>query len=114
MRLNQQARCGECGYDLMGLPRHGRCPECGSTFDLTTGRGVRTDAAAPLRHERGDPLMSRIKVGIFAGIALLSLAIGGVLALLSTQPQRPLAVAALIAAAFAFAAVATWYTGRDG
>lgn len=26
-------RCEECGYDLRGCTRIGRCPECGSEFD---------------------------------------------------------------------------------
>ena len=26
-------RCEECGYDLRGCTRFGRCPECGSEFD---------------------------------------------------------------------------------
>ena len=31
-------RCEECGYDLRGCKRIGRCPECGVEFDQETLR----------------------------------------------------------------------------
>lgn len=27
-------RCWSCGYELSGMPREGKCPECGSPFKL--------------------------------------------------------------------------------
>ena len=37
-------RCGECGYDLQGLPAGSRCPECGIDFDAGRERiAVRSD-----------------------------------------------------------------------
>ncbi len=32
--------CSTCGYTLTGLGRVGSCPECGSVFNTTSGRGV--------------------------------------------------------------------------
>ena len=30
----QPARCGQCDYDLRAHGTRGRCPECGSSFDV--------------------------------------------------------------------------------
>jgi len=45
--------CGKCGYELVGIARVGRCPECGQPYDLDSGQGT-TDRQQPwlLRHIR--------------------------------------------------------------
>lgn len=33
-RTHKKEPCIMCGYDLTNLPRRGRCPECGFSYDL--------------------------------------------------------------------------------
>lgn len=41
MALPDTPICARCGYDLVGIGDIGRCPECGSPFNLNTGEGMR-------------------------------------------------------------------------
>lgn len=47
--------CSNCRYDLTGLPQRGRCPECGSRYDLARTRlrqrMTLDDLLAALAHE---------------------------------------------------------------
>ena len=65
--------CGKCGYDLSGLGRQGRCPECGTVFNLATGKGVRSASDAM---RRGDRLVRRLRTIACAlfGVAMLACA----------------------------------------
>ena len=105
-------QCANCGYDLQGLSPQGRCPECGQPFDVTTGLGIVEASPLSRRNEAGDAVVFWFKFGSLAGLGLLSLAIGSILALASPVPARPLTIGAIFAAAFAFGAAVTWITDR--
>lgn len=40
MAPGYRGNCSQCGYDLRGLPRSGRCPECGQLYSTRTGEGI--------------------------------------------------------------------------
>ena len=105
-------QCAHCGYDLQGLRPQGRCPECGQSFDVTTGRGIREVSPLSRRNEAGDAAVFWFKFGSLAGLAVVTLGIGAILALGSPMPARPLSIAGLIAGMFAFGAAVTWVTDR--
>jgi hypothetical protein len=71
-------RCRQCGYDLQGQVE-GRCPECGSEFDLGE---MAKHAARP--HARTP---ERSRAGVWALIAL-SLVFGGTLVLVGLAHYR--------------------------
>src|SRR5687768_5992755 len=45
-----QARCLRCEYDLRGLPRDARCPECGTPAEPSWQRAEAERAALPPLH----------------------------------------------------------------
>ncbi len=62
-------QCRQCDYDLTGLPRVGRCPECGQRYNAESGDGLRrtTDGL-----DRGDRLMRRLRtLGFVAAVLVL-------------------------------------------
>ncbi|MBB6429087.1 hypothetical protein [Algisphaera agarilytica] len=110
--LDAKVSCSNCGYDLMGVAREGRCPECGQRYDLALGMGVTKVSANMLAHQRGDKAIYLVKVWGMAFAAVACLGIGGLLSLVSSEPSRPLMLGALIASLFAFGAFVTWFTER--
>ncbi|MEM9416248.1 MAG: hypothetical protein AAGA29_12345 [Planctomycetota bacterium] len=96
----QTRKCGDCGYDLMGIAATGRCPECGRRYDVATGHG--TDA-------RTRPWLERyFRTAACLALAVLVLACAGLFSLASAHPTGVLlgglAVVAvvLLAAAYNF------------
>ena len=72
MPIFDQPTCRRCGYDLTGLPRQGRCPECGLVYDLDRGVGVRTAEHREQLHR-----LRRRRTGyLIAGGVLLVLGLG--------------------------------------
>ena len=94
--------CSECGYDLSGLGRRGRCPECGQVFDTMSGQGLGEGAAEQFR--RGERLVRRLGVAAMLVMALTALACGGVLAMFADNWRYPLATTAVIAVTIMLAA----------
>ena len=58
MKIDDLPCCGQCGYELTGLPDESQCPECGNRFNKLTGSGLRGDphpdkrSSVILRHLR--------------------------------------------------------------
>lgn len=55
--VSRPPRCDSCGYNLTGLARDGRCPECGESIANSIGAARRV----------GPPWMQRGQVGWFGG-----------------------------------------------
>jgi rubredoxin len=102
--------CPGCGYDLTGLPRRWRCPECGTAFD-------QDQLAAPgrervERYYRGDRLMHWLSIGLAAGLAG-ALWLGAALAAMIGSGHAGLAWSlALIGAVAALGAVTRYLCQR--
>ena len=67
--------CRKCDYDLTGLQRAGRCPECGEAYDADGGYGLRrtTDGIA-----RGERLARRLRTLAFVAAVLVLLTCSGI------------------------------------
>ncbi|BAM03663.1 hypothetical protein [Phycisphaera mikurensis] len=102
----RDSRCAACGYDLIGLPGSGRCPECGERYDKETRLNVsdRTKPAAP-----GGAGRWRFPL-IALGLAGAVVAIGGVYGVQTADPLRPISASLVLAAALLMAAL--WSLGR--
>ena len=107
--------CRKCGYDLMGLPRIGRCPECGNEFDKRTGQGILTGQAE--RMQRGDRIMARLRTIFLFVLALVVMGCGGLLSWaaghFNKHWEKPLAIAAVIAAVLLMGAVLSYLGERE-
>lgn len=102
----EPAICQQCGYDLLGLPSEGLCPECGQAYDRASGRGIASRAAAEL--ERGDRIALYAKVGILVmlGLVAVGLAVAG--AWMTANWQRALMIGGTIAGALFAMAGMVW------
>lgn len=86
--------CDSCGYELLGLPMRGKCPECGEPF------GVSGSVA------RKEPLLVRHGFSIGIGIlAVMILTCGGVLSIWSTKPLNLIVTTLCVAGVFGGGAV---------
>ncbi len=96
--------CHHCGYDLTGLSRQGRCPECGRPYDA--------DSTYRSTH-RGEHPLSRYAAPIGLGaLALLILVCGGLLSLAAKNPGGMVIITLFVAALPAFGAFAYWWSDR--
>lgn len=98
--------CSRCGYDLQGLPAQGRCPECGQVYSALTGQGIGQWGRG--RRNRHDQLMDRLRTISLFVIAGLCLAMGALLSFFATNPARPVALGAIVAAMFILAGVTSY------
>ena len=102
--------CLHCGYDLRGLARDARCPECGLPAARERIRNAR------LRHGPARWLASiswgvRLVAVAFAAHVLLPSVPGAAFALVA-PPWRPLAFALALAGSAAVYALGAWLTTR--
>lgn len=79
----------------MGLPTTGSCPECGQTYDMALGQGVRSDAARAA--ERGENLLAWTRTGCLGALTVGTLLVGAAIAPFVDNPLRPIALAASLA-----------------
>lgn len=71
------AHCRKCKYELTGLSRVGRCPECGQRYNLDTGSGT-LEMADPLAEQRRR--LQKIKaILLFWVAAICTLVSGGLI-----------------------------------
>lgn len=95
---------------MLGLAGEGRCPECGNKYDMDRQQGVTRRSAAMLAHDRGDRVVFLVKFWGLIGLALGCMGIGGLLAIGSKMPQRPILMGLMFGGVFAFGAFVTWFT----
>jgi hypothetical protein len=77
MRLDRVYHCEGCNYDLTGLRETGRCPECGSTFNVRSGEGVVEPRWATERSQLPTWMSRTVAAGVIIGVALLACVILG-------------------------------------
>ena len=93
--------CDHCGYELIGLPSRGRCPECGEAFGV--GGSV----------VRKEPLLVRHGFSIGVGVlAVMILVCGGVLSIWSTKPMPLIATTLAVSVVFGGGAVLVYLTEK--
>jgi len=102
----QASNCSQCGYDLTGLPRRGRCPECGAPFDQAQPAADAQNAKAGRLQRYGPALL-------LAGLAAMCLVCGG-LVRLNTASAWPVWTAVLISGALILGAVTSYLYKRHG
>ncbi|MEM1026705.1 MAG: hypothetical protein AAGJ38_01345 [Planctomycetota bacterium] len=101
------AHCVQCGYDLLGGPDHGLCPECGRAYDRRTGKGVVSSNA--VAQQRGDCVITWVKVGLVAGLGLACVGGGFYGALRTGDWSRSMVIGGGMAIAlFAIAGLIWW------
>lgn len=101
------AHCVQCGYDLSGSPDIGRCPECGQDYDRRTGKGIASSTA--IAHQRGDRIVTFIKVGVVVAIGVASVVVGIVGSVRSDDWSRSMVVGGGMGLAlFAIAGLIWW------
>ena len=101
--MNEQ--CHHCGYDLMGLPNQGRCPECGEVYDKhSLYRAAKAKEPAFVRH------ITSITLAI---ISLSVLICGGALSFQATNRWAAITVTVVIAGVAGFGAFAYFWSERQ-
>ncbi len=101
--MNEQ--CHNCGYDLMGLPNRGKCPECGEPYDkLSLYRAAKAKEPAFVRH------IAWITLAI---LTLLVLVCGGALSTQADNPWGAIAITVIVAGVTGFGAFAYWWAERS-
>lgn len=103
--------CRQCGYDFTGLREQGRCPECGSYYNLANGEGVRDQERD--RNQRTTFLVRRVRtILLVVGAVLVMICAGGVSAM-ARVPAKPLYIGAFVAAVLLLAAATSYVYERD-
>lgn len=114
MDLDTQINCSECGYDLLGVARRGRCPECGQKYDISSNQGVSQHSSASRANERGDRVVYLVKFWSFVTLAVLCVGLGALRSYFALKPVGPMVIGGLFGSLFAFGALVTWFTERPG
>ena len=63
----REGRCHNCGYSLVGLPKTGSCPECGTRYDEASARRLQPwPSAFRVCLRLGWPIAGLVVAGFFA------------------------------------------------
>ena len=111
MDSGRDRSCDRCGYDLVGLARQGRCPECGQYFDVYSGEGLYSGVSA--RHRRGHRLMARLRTVLIALATVMVMVCGGLMSFVARNPARAIGIASVIAAVGVLAAITSFVCEKD-
>lgn len=107
--------CSKCGYELLGLPTKGECPECGQRYNMAIREGT-TDPKYAAR-DKFDWFMRRARTLVLIALALLVMMCGGVLQWIVTAGRaywgRASGVAMVVAVVILLAALASYLTEKD-
>ena len=100
-----QHECHHCGYDLMGLPDQGHCPECGRYYDKHSSyRASKANEPIFADHIKWFSLL------VFTVVVLMG---GGTIALLSDRPPGKILLTLVIAGVSGLGAYAYWSAQRN-
>jgi len=109
-RMNDIPQCGQCGYELTGLPDLGECPECGSEYDVGRNIGLRTSANATKPKSWFARHVRTILIAV-AGICVLMCA--GLLSPAAQNPSKVWATAMVVLTLIGIAAALSYLGERD-
>ena len=101
-------QCSECEYDLTGLPRSGKCPECGNYYDMQFKFGL---VGMRTKQEKMDQLLRRVRTIVFVIVAAGCATLGLLLSFVGSA--RSLYVGLLSAGVFALCALTSWVYEKD-
>lgn len=108
-------QCSKCGYDLLGLPPKGECPECGQRYNVAIREGT-TDPKYASR-DKFDWFMRRARTLILIVLALFVMMCGGALQWFISAGRaywgRASGVAMVVAVVILLAALASYLTEKD-
>ena len=103
--------CTKCQYDFTGLSDRGNCPECGTYYDKTTGKGVGSEYRS--KAQKFDRLMIRLRTIFLASIAVIILLIGLIISMKSDAAGIPILISGLIAFVFILAAILSYLNEKQ-
>lgn len=97
--------CGQCGYDLTGLPSQGRCPECGNVYDIDTSKGLTRDPSIAPRRVW---FVKHIRTLVIIAMAICAYGCCGGMSLIARTPGKAQATGTFIAMLLGIAAIASY------
>lgn len=97
--------CGNCGYELVGIARVGRCPECGQPYNLVSGQGT-TARRVPW-------LLRHIRTAALVAFTLLILVCSGLLSLVADNALGLVLTGFLIAGVVLMGAVLSYMSEKQ-
>ncbi|MAE64812.1 MAG: hypothetical protein CMJ18_11140 [Phycisphaeraceae bacterium] len=103
-------QCAQCSYDLSGLVEVGECPECGSSYNGRTGKGLVDVENVEQRFTERLRRVRTIALVIFAFIAMGCAGLGTVIA---QNTGRMLMFGALVSVVILMAAFTSYLYEKD-
>jgi len=109
---NDDPICSNCGYELLGLPRQGRCPECGQYYNMLSGEGTKGTEAA---EEKLSFIFRRIRTVVLGLMTLASVGCGSCLSfyVLQNNNNKPFGISLVIGGLLLLATIASYLYERD-